>query len=367
MFSPGRVAELYRVRRRAGYVSDADTIASPMDDRFLPRWLVATFAAIFVSAVLSVAAWAVELPYFAFSAGPVGDAIDAIEVSSDRLEVYPPKGELFYLTVSLQEVNVYEALAAGVDPTVDLVPVSLIRGPDESEEDFRRRGLEAMDTAKENAIAVALDRVGMEGAVESDGVRVVELLEGAPSAAVLQPDDIIRAVDGRQVVLADDLREALADNVPGDRVVLTVERDGDVFDVEVELFASDDHPDRALIGILVQTVNPRFPIEIETGNIGGPSAGMMYSLAIIDLLTPGDLTRGRVVAGTGTIDRSGKVGPIGGVRQKAVAAEAAGAEYMLVPADNFEEAQSAPTDDLILVPVSTIDDALAFFEGLADD
>ncbi len=335
-----------------------------MSDRFLPRWLVATFAAIFMTAVLSVAAWAVELPYFAFSAGPVGDALDAIEVASDRLEVYPPKGELFFLTVSLQEVNVYEALAAGVDPAVDLVPVSLIRGPDESDEDFRRRGLEAMDTSKENAIAVALDRLDLGSEIESGGVEVVELLEGAPAAAVLQPDDIIHAVDGEQVVLADDLREALADRSPGERVTLTVERDGEVFDVEVELFASEDHPGRALIGILARTVDVRFPIEIETGNIGGPSAGMMYSLAIIDLLTPGDLTRGHVVAGTGTIDRSGKVGPIGGVRQKAVAAEAAGAEYMLVPSDNFEEAQTAPVEDLVLVPVSTIDDALAFFDTL---
>lgn len=338
-----------------------------MDDRsgFAPRWLVGTFAALFVSAGLSVGAWAVELPYFAFSAGPVGDAVDAIHIESTDLPVYPPKGELFVLTVSLQEVNVYEALAAGFDPAVDLVPVSLLRGPEESDEDFRRRGLEAMDRSKENAIAVALDRLDLNVEVGSDGVRVVDLLEGSPSAGVLKVGDVIRAVNGEEVVLADDLREALADKAPGDTVTLTVERDRETFDVEVELFESSEVPGRALIGILAETLNPRFPIDIDSSNIGGPSAGLMYTLAIIDLLTPEDITHGHVIAGTGTIDRSGRVGPIGGVRQKAVAAEAAGAEYMLVPADNFEEAQTAPIEDLVLVSVATVDDALELLDSLS--
>ncbi len=331
----------------------------------VPRWLAGTFAALFLTAGLSVGAWAVELPYFAFSAGPVGDAVDAIRIEAPDLPVYPPKGELFMLTVSLQEVNVYEAIAAGFDPAFDLVPVSLLRAPDESDEDFRRRGLEAMDRSKENAIAVALDRLDLDVKVESDGVRVADLLEGAPSGDVLQIGDIIRAVDGEPVVLADDLREALADKAPGDTVTLTIERDGEAFDVEVELYESDEAPGRALIGILAETLNPRFPIDIDSSNIGGPSAGLMYTLAIIDLLTPEDITHGHVIAGTGTIDRSGKVGPIGGVRQKAVAAEAAGAEYMLVPADNFEEVQTAPIHDLKLVSVATVDDALEFLDSLA--
>src|SRR5690606_7754735 len=117
------------------------------------------------------------------------------------------------------------------------------------------------------------------------------------------------------------------------------------------------------IGIYVRQLP--FWIDIDTGIVGGPSAGMMYTLAIIDVLTPGSLTGGRVVAGTGTIDLEGSVGEVGGVRQKVVAAEAAGAEYMFVPAGNLAAAESAPRGDMELVAVESIDDALEFLRGLA--
>jgi PDZ domain-containing protein len=124
-----------------------------------------------------------------------------------------------------------------------------------------------------------------------------------------------------------------------------------------------DEPNVPMIGITAENLNPRFefpfPIEIEAGQIGGPSAGLMYTLAVMDLLAPDELTGGHVVAGTGTIDIEGNVGPIGGIRQKVVAAEAAGAEVMLVPTDNYEEALTARRVAMELIAVSTLDEALA--------
>jgi PDZ domain-containing protein len=145
---------------------------------------------------------------------------------------------------------------------------------------------------------------------------------------------------------------------------VTVQRQGETLDLEIELTGADDDPNRALVGILAQTLNPQYPVDINSANVGGPSAGMMYALGIIDVLTPGDITNGHVVAGTGTIAPDGSVGGIGGIRQKVVAAEAAGAEIVLVPASNYEDALTAPSDDIEIVKIATIDEALSYLESL---
>lgn len=327
-----------------------------------PRWVVALLAGLFVLAGLSVAAWSVQLPYYAFSAGPVGDAVDSIVVE-EGVDVYPPGGELLMLTVSLQEVNGYEMVAAALDPAVDLVRREAIRPPDESDEDFRRRGLDQMDVAKETAIALALARLEVDLPIDSDGVRVVDVLPDLPASSFLQPDDRVLEVDGEPVVLAEDIRQTLAGRSPGDTVTLRISRAGDERTYRIRLAAAEDDPGRAILGILAETVNPRLPLDIQSSNIGGPSAGLMYTLAIIDLLSDGDLTGGHLVAGTGTIASDGTVGPIGGVRQKVVAAEAAGAEIVLVPAGNYAEALSAPAD-VEVVSIDSLDQALAYLAGL---
>lgn len=120
-----------------------------------------------------------------------------------------------------------------------------------------------------------------------------------------------------------------------------------------------------MIGVLLgELTEPPFPLEIEAGDVGGPSAGMMHTLAIIDTLTEGELTKGRVIAGTGTIMIDGTVGNIGGIRQKVVGAEAAGATHILVPAGNYEAALTAEYESIEIVPIETIDDAIDFLENL---
>ncbi len=330
------------------------------------RWpLAAALAALFLAGG-AVAAWSVNLPYYAFSSGPVGDALEVIEV--EEAEVFAPQGELIMLTVSGQEVNLFEAVAASFDPDVDLVPTEAVRPPDETDEEFVLRNRSLMDTSTETAITVALQRLGFAVAPASDGIRVAEVVEGTPAAEKLQKDDVIIAIAGEPVTVAEELGPIVTEYQVGQTIDLDVLRGDTELAVEVELVPRADDPGRPMIGISVETLNPRFdfpfPISIEAGQIGGPSAGMMYTLAVMDLLAPDDLTRGHVIAGTGTIDLEGNVGAIGGVRQKVVAAEAAGAEYMLVPAANLAEARTARRSRLELASVTTLDDALAFLSAL---
>lgn len=324
-------------------------------------WPLYLVGGLFALAGSIVTAWNVELPYLAFSSGPVSDAADSIVI--EDAEVYPPEGELLMLTVVSQEVNVFEALIAGVDPTIDLVREEAYRRPDESDEDYRRRVLQQMDDSQRRAITVALGYLGYS--MTPVEVVVTDLVPGKPAAEVLRIGDSVRRLEGADVTSASDLTEALAGYRPGDVVALDIVRDDTEQTVTVELAERDDDPGAPMIGILVGEITvPPFPVSIEAGNVGGPSAGLMHALAIIDTLTPGELTRGRVVAGTGTIQYDGTVGSIGGVRQKVVAAEAAGAEIMLVPAGNYQDALTAERDDLEIVPVATLEEAINYLEGL---
>lgn len=331
-----------------------------------PRWAAVVAWALLLGAGLAVASWNLHLPFYAYSSGPVGDALNSVKVSD--VATYDSEGELMMLTVSSQEVNPFEALVAGLDPDVDLVPREAVRPPDESVEEFVARNRATMDLSRETAITLALTRLGFEVVTRSDGVLVAELVEGAPAASVLQVDDVITAVEGEAVELADQIGPIVTGHQVGDVIAIRVNRGTEVLDLEVTLTGREDDPAVPMIGISAVALNPRFeypfPIDIDAGLVGGPSAGLMYTLAVMELLGPDDLTHGRVVAGTGTIDSAGNVGAIGGVRQKVVAAEAAGAEVMLIPASNLEEALTARRHGMELIPVATLDEALGALAAL---
>lgn len=324
-------------------------------------WPLYLVGALFMVGALTLGIWNLELPYLAFSSGPVSDAADAIIAGG--VETYPPEGELLMLTVVSQDVNLFEAMIAGVDPTIDLVRKEAYRQPDESDEDYRKRVLEQMDDSQTRAITVALEYLGYE-MVPTD-VLITDLVPNKPAAEVLQIGDSVDWFNGTEVVRSTDLTDALEELEPGDVVDVEVTRDGTIQTVEVELVERGDEEGGAMIGIIVgELTEPPFPLSIRAGNIGGPSAGMMHALAIIDTLTPGDMTKGHIIAGTGTIAYDSTVGAIGGVRQKVVAAEAAGAEYVLVPESNYEAALSAPRDSIEVVSIAALQDAIAFLDGL---
>jgi PDZ domain-containing protein len=330
-------------------------------DKHKTLWPLYVVGSLFVVGALILAVWNLELPYLAFSSGPVSDAADAIVAS--EVEVYPPVGELLMLTVVSQDVNLFEAMIAGVDPSIDLVPKEAYRQPDETDEDYRKRVLQQMDDSQTRAITVALEHLGYE-MIPTD-VLITDVVPDKPAAEVLQIGDSIDSLNGVEIVRSTDLTDALEGFQPGEVVDIGVTREGSEQTVPVELAEREDQPGGAMIGITVGELSePPFPVSIEAGDVGGPSAGMMHALAIIDTLTPGEMTKSHVVAGTGTIGYDGTVGAIGGVRQKVVAAEAAGAEFILVPEGNYEAALTAPRDSIEIVPVATLQDAIDFFDQL---
>ena len=329
------------------------TDSPPVSPRSRPRWRALLWTAV-VLALLTPVGWMVDLPYFSASAGPTGDAVDAVVVE-EGFPVFQPEGELLLLTVSLQPVNLYEAAVAFFDGRIDLIEREVLRPQGETNEEARRRGLQAMERSKDIAIAVALAELGLEDTL-SEGVKVVGVLSDAPAFETLSEGDLVVEMEDRPVRTVEDIRNILENHRPGDRVEVMVIRDEEQVPLGFELHSNPDSPDRAMVGITASTA---YPIEIDSENYGGPSAGMIYTLAVIDLLEEGSLTNGRVVAGTGTISMDGSVGAIGGIRQKLVAAEAAGADVVLVPRGNYAEAGTAPVD-VEIVAVESISDAVSY-------
>ncbi len=312
----------------------------------------------------------VSLPYYAFAPGQVIEVTDF--VVAEGAETFDAKGDLYFLTVTVREVTGPEWVEAVLDGEVDLRDREVVRPRGVSREERRRRGLDQQQEAKLRAVFVALSRLGYDPELRGSGALVSTVFEETPADGALEVDDVITSVDGVPVAIAGDLAGALDGKVPGDRIVLTVQRLGDDGDVEVEVpLVLGEHPDdaeRGFIGVGLDTFEFEavFPVDvdIDSQNIGGPSSGMMYTLGIMNLLTPEDLTKGHRIAGTGTIQRDGRVGAIGGVRQKVFASRSVGAEYVIVPTANYEDALTAAGDEIQIVPVETIDDALDFLASL---
>lgn len=322
-------------------------------------WPLYLIGSLFAAGVLSIVAWNVELPYLAYSAGPVSDAADSIV--ADEVAVYQPNGELLMLTVVSQEVNIFEALIAGFDTTIDLIPKEAVRRDDETPLEYRNRVLQQMDDSNFRSIAVAMRYLGYE--MIPTEVVINDIVEGVPAESVLERGDTVRQVNGEPIITTADFAPALEGFDVDDVVVITVERDGSTVDLDVRLAPRDDGT--PMIGILLgELTEPPFPIEIRAGDVGGPSAGLMHAIAIIDALSEQEITGGRIIAGTGSIQFDGTVGNVGGVRQKVVAAEAAGAEVILVPEGNYETALTAERSSIEIVPVATLEDAIRYLESL---
>lgn len=352
--------------------------------RRFPKWPLVLAVLLLAVGIAIAAAWPINVPYYTLSPGPVYDTSDFVTIPSEG-PAEDAGGELFFLTVALQEANIFEWAAAQVSPKVDLAPRENIRPEGTSREELRQINLDRMEESKLDAQYVALTELGYEPTVTGTGALVAEIVEDTGADGIIMPGDVIVAIDGQPVTIREDLTNLLEDKQIGDSATITVRRPvedagqpeatdpGDptvdagteTLELTIVLGPHVDDPTKAMIGILAATNEPvyEFPIEIDmdSKNIGGPSAGMMFTLEIINQLTPDyDITGGRRIAGTGTIDKAGTVGPIGGVRQKVYAAIDAGATVVFVPADNYEDALSAANGNIVVVSVDTIDDPLAY-------
>lgn len=347
-----------------------------------PKWpfvLGAVFLLIGI-AISVVLIWPIQVPYYAFSPGPAYDVDEFVVVPGDT----ESQGEMYFLTVSLREINALEWLQAQLDPRVDLAPRENVRPAGVSQEELQQQNRDLMDTSKQNAIFVALTELGYEVTYEAAGAGISSVIEGSAADGLLQVGDVIVAVDGQPVEFSADAVELIGGHPPGTAIRLEVDRPTDESatayarqEIEVVLGpyrAVDENGeliedmDRGMVGVLLAThnLNTIFPIDvqIDSRNVGGPSAGLMFALEIIDSLRDDDLTRGARIAGTGTIQPDGTVGAIGGVVQKVYGAIDIGAEYMLVPAGNYDDAVTAAGEDIQLVRVATLADALALLETL---
>lgn len=306
--------------------------------------------------------------YVALHPGPTQDTLAGLSIDA---RTYRPSGTFLVTTVAVDaELGLVEWLQGGVSPRVRQVPRAELYPPGETVEAVRRRNVVQMDESQLAASAAALRSLGYDVDTAPRGAEVVELLPGAPAAGALEVGDVVVALDGRPVRSAQALADAVDRRAVGASVALTVRREGTVREVEVVVADDPAEPGARSLGVSVRDdVALPVPIEIDAGPVGGPSAGLLFAVAIVDALTPDDLTGGRVIAGTGTIDAAGRVGAIGGIRQKVLGAveraPGAPASVFLVPRGNLPEAQRAPVArGILLVPVSTLDEAVAALRSL---
>jgi Lon-like protease len=307
--------------------------------------------------------------YVALRPGPAEDTLRLVDI--EGAASYSSSGELLLTTVAVDDdLGFGEWFRASVSRSVEAVPRERIYPSDQDRDEVTEHNAALMADSQLTATMAALSAAGYE--ITGEGALVASVAEDAVTDSLLV-GDVITAVDGEPVTDNRGVVEAVQARDPGARIVLAVEREGEELEVPVELGRSPEDPDRAYVGVLL-TTELELPVEvaIDAGVIGGPSAGLMFALSIIELLGPEDLTGGAVVAGTGTLDVDGRVGAIGGIRQKIVGATARGpdrrpATVFFVPRGNVEEARGTPVGrDVLLVPVDTLDDALAALADLRD-
>ena len=302
----------------------------------------------------------VRLPYFAFRPGSVNELSRRIIVSKG--ESFKPAGEIHFTTIKQDSsINGWEFIQGTFKDSVHLVDESAVLGVRDRDQN-RNYNFELMRVSKSTAVAVALTYLGLEP-YKATGVGMVSV-EG-PAKGILTTADVVISVDGEKVFTDEDLIFQIRKNKPGEVIQLGIENiDGsNPRKISIELGKREDNETLAFLGIAPQTRledNKDIPIEVSvnTGRVGGNSAGLALTLAVLDVLTPGELTAGLEVATTGTIDLSGNVGPIGGVVQKAITARKAGMDLFLVPESIFEEAIRHSGEDMKVKGVANLQEAL---------
>lgn len=303
--------------------------------------------------------------------GPTANALEIVEIDGEQ--TFESSGQLRLTTVAVDNhLDFLEWVEARFSPVSDTVDRDVLYPPGQSEEDVAEQNEVLMANSQIDATVAGLIASGYEADNIYGGARIVDIAdEAAEGVDALAVDDVIVAVDGTEVVNADEAVDAVAKRSPGDRVVVEL---ADGREVELVAIEHPEDPSRALLGLLLEhVVDLPFEVNIDAGNIGGPSAGLMFALGIVDMLGAEDLTGGATIAGTGTITFDGEVGSIGGIRQKVVGAtspideDVEPADVFLVPAGNMAEARSAAVSrDVLLVPVATIDEAITALTRLAE-
>jgi len=311
-----------------------------------------------LTALLAVGVMAAPLPYVMLKPGPTvntlgsSDGAEVIQVTNAKTST--SAGQLRLTTVNVQsQVELVWAISGWFSKRDAVVPRALIYPPNQTEKQVEQQNAQEWTESQESAVTVALTKLGYP--VQT---YVKKVTPGGAAVGVLQVDDVITDVDGTKITDPGTLSPVIKAKPAGTTFTVSYTRAGKAATARITSKATGtDKTPRLGIEIGKKQPHP-FQVKIDLDKIGGPSAGLMFTLGILDKLQPEDLTGGKIIAGTGTIDDAGDVGPIGGIPQKLAGAKAAGAQLFLVPKDNCDEALKNAVSGLPMAEVATVDDAL---------
>jgi PDZ domain-containing protein len=314
--------------------------------------------------VLGIAGLWLPVPFVTLAPGPVTDTLGSVKgvslIDVEGRATYPTSGRLELTTVEeTPRLNLLGALEDWLDDDRAVVPRELIEPPGASQAEIQQENTQAMLDSQTEATVAALTQLGIKPT--GTAVVVYAIPSGSPAAGKLNSGDVITEVDGVAVHSQDELKAQIAKVKPGEDVKIGYQRGSAATALAaVTTKPAPDDGNRPIIGITTteRQLYP-FTVRIRLSDVGGPSAGLMFALGIVDKLTPGQLTGGRTIAGTGTIDQTGKVGPIGGIQQKILGARGSGASVFLVPSGNCADAKRMAPHGLTLIKVDTLSGTLA--------
>jgi Lon-like protease len=328
--------------------------------------------AVLIMLILLIGGMYYTLPYYVSKPGMAKELSPIIKVENG----YKEQGDFMLTTVRMGKANIYSYLEAKLRKYEEIYPQHMILSKKETEEEYNVRQLHLMASSKLNAIEVAYRKAELPVQYDYKGIYVMGIMEGMPAAGKLEAGDRVYKVDDQHFPSSKEFIDYIGNKRKGDKVTLTYSRDDVEDSVTLALQPFKEDPNKVGIGIsLVDdkeiVVDPK--VNIKTDDIGGPSAGLMFSLEIYNQLTKEDLTKGYEIAGTGTIEPDGQVGPIGGIEQKIVAADKAGAEIFFAPNEkgaknsNYRDAVKTRRDidtKMKIVPIDTFDEAVIYLEKL---
>lgn len=315
-----------------------------------------------------------QLPYYIQKPGGANALNPIVEVADS----FESEGDMHLVTVSGLQATPIQYVLAKLFAYHDILPLDQVFPEGISQDDYMHAQLQVMESSQEAATVVAYEAAGEDITIEYRGVYVVSVVDGMPAEGKLETGDRIIGIDGHEIRESADLIQYVDDKEAGDTVLIEFVREDETMEAEITLEEFSSLDNRVGIGISLVTdrnVTVDREIQFSSGNIGGPSAGLMFTLEIYDQLTEEDITKGYEIAGTGEIDYDGNVLRIGGIDKKIVAADKEGIDIFFAPNENgtadsnYELAKKTAEEigtDMQVIPVDTFDDALRFLEELKE-
>ncbi len=329
------------------------------------RRIMTLVAALVPVLILGVIGTVVTVPYVALGPGPTFNTLGEVDgkqvVDVQGAAVDPTTGHLNMTTVSVRDgLNLFEAFGFWASGQHGLVPRAEVYPPGVPREEIDKSNQQDFKDSEGNAEVAALHFLNLPTVV------LIRKVGDGPAAGVLEPGDELISINGAPIAAPKDVVTAASSQPPGSELTVAFRRGAGEQTAKIVLAARPDDPAKGYLGVTPgEGARPPMEVTFNLADIGGPSAGLMFSLALIDKLSPGELDGGKFVAGTGTIDQDGKVGPIGGIQYKMMAAREVGAETFLVPAANCNEARQRTPEGLRLVKVENLGGAVKSLDDIS--